>query len=122
MLANHEAPAAIAVLFQVLYDTPQGTARLSVRDYTQAAHAQGVQCQLGHRKPGEAEQRFTPLSLDAATHTEMEAAVLDGEALYVRLLDPAGRDLAATKIDEARWPRDATPTTVKTVSYWIFVP
>lgn len=39
MLANHEAPAAIAVLFQVLYDTPQGTARLTVCDYTEAALA-----------------------------------------------------------------------------------
>jgi len=33
-----------------------------------------------------------------------------------------GRDLTATKIDEARWPREAGPTTVKTVSYWLFVP
>ena len=122
MLANGEAPAAIAVIFQVLYDTPQGTARLSVRDYTQAACTQGVQCQLGHRKVGESERRSEPLSLDAATHTEVAAAVLDGEALYVRLLDHTGRDLAATKIDEARWPRDAIPTTVKTVSYWLFVP
>ena len=122
MLANHEAPATIAVLFQVLYDTPQGTARLRVHDYTEAALAQGIQCQLGHRQAGAAERRCAPLSLDAATQTEMEAAVLDGEALYVRLLDGTGRDLAATKIDEARWPRDATPTTVKTVSYWLFVP
>lgn len=122
MLANGEAPAAIAVIFQVLYDTPQGTARLTVRDYTQEALTQGVQCQLGHRKEGEAEHRSPPLSLDAATQTEIAAAVLDGEALYVRLVDGNGRDLAATKIDEARWPRDATPTTVKTVSYWLFVP
>ncbi|MGE3540707.1 MAG: hypothetical protein AB7N91_25120 [Candidatus Tectimicrobiota bacterium] len=81
-----------------------------------------MRCQLGHRKAGEAEQRSAALDLEAATRTSLEAAVLDGEALYVRLVDGTGRDLAATRIDEARWPRDATPRTVKTVSYWLFVP
>ena len=119
---NQDAPAEIAVLFQVLYDTPQGTIRLSVQDYTQAAAAQGVQCQIGHRKVGDLEQRLPPLSLEEATRTTASAAALDGEALYLRLINSTGRDLAATKIDEARWPRDAGPTTVKTVSYWLFVP
>ena len=122
MLGNQDAPAEIAVLFQVLYDTPQGTIRLSVQDYTQAAAAQGVWCQIGHRKGGDLERRSPPLSLEEATRTTASAAALDGEALYLRLIDSTGRDLAATKIDEARWPRDAGPTTVKTVSYWLFVP
>ncbi len=116
------APAAIAVLFQVLYDTPHGTIRLTVQDYTQVALAQGVQCQIGHRKVNEREQRAAPLSLEEAIRTEATAAALDGEALYLRLVDRTGRDLAATRIDEARWPRDANPTTVQTVSYWLFVP
>ena len=122
MPANQNAPADIAVLFQVLYDTPQGTVCLSVQDYTQAAAVQGVQCQIGHRKVGDIERRSTPLSLEEATRTEATAAALDGEALYLRLVDSTGRDLAVTKIDEARWPRDAGPTTVKTMSYWLFVP
>lgn len=122
MPVNQEAPADIAVIFQVLYDTPQGTIRLTVQDYTPTAAAQGVRCQIGHRKVGDIERRSAPLSLDDATRTEASAAALDGEALYLRLVDSAGRDLAVTKIDEARWPRDAGPTTVKTVSYWLFVP
>lgn len=120
--ANQEAPADIAVIFQVLYDTPQGTIRLTVQDYTPTAAAQGVRCQIGHRKAGDMERRSLPISLDAATRTEASAAALDGETLYLRLIDSAGRDLAVTRIDEARWPRDAGPTTVKTVSYWLFVP
>jgi hypothetical protein len=119
---NQDAPAEIAVIFQVLYDTPQGTIRLTVQDYTQAAAAQGVQCQIGHRKAGDMERRSPPLSLEEATRTATTAAALDGEALYLRLVDSTGRDLAVAKIDEARWPRDAGPTTVKTVSYWLFVP
>ncbi len=120
--ANQEASADIAVIFQVVYDTPQGTVRLRVRDYTPAAAEQGVRCQIGYRKAGDLERRSPPLRLDEATHTEASAAALDGDALYLRLVDSAGRDLAVTKIDEARWPRDAGPTTVKTVSYWLFVP
>ena len=122
MPANQEAPADIAVLFQVLYDTPQGTIRLTVQDYTPAAADQGVQCQIGHRKAGDIERRSPPLSLDEATRTVANAAALDGDALYLRLVDSAGRDLAVTRIDEARWPREAGPTTVQTVSYWLFVP
>jgi hypothetical protein len=120
--ANHDAPADIAVIFQVVYDTPQGTIRLAVQDYTQAAAEQGVRCQIGYRKAGDRERRSPPLSLEEATRTEASAAALDGDALYLRLVDSAGRDLAVTKIDEARWPRDAGPTTVKTVAYWLFVP
>src|SRR5262250_926716 len=120
--ANQEAPADIAVIFQVVYDTPQGTIRLTVRDYTPAAAEQGVRCQIGYRKAGDIERRSPPLSLDEATRTAASAAALDGDALYLRLVDSAGRDLAVTKIDEARWPREAGPTTVKAVSYWLFVP
>ena len=112
----------VGVIFQVVYDTPQGTARLSVTHYTPAIVARGIQCQLGHRKPGESEQRSAPLSPEEAMQTEVSAAVLDGESLYVRLVDRHGRDLSATRIDEARWPTDATPTTVKTVSYWLYAP
>lgn len=122
MLANHEAPADIAVIFQVVYDTPQGTICLTVRDYTPAAAEQGVRCQIGYRKAGDIERRSPLLSLEEATRTTTSAAALAGDALYVRLVDSTGRDLAVTKIDEARWPRDAGPTTVKTVSYWLFVP
>jgi len=120
--ANQDAPADIAVIFQVLYDTPQGTVCLTVQDYTPAAAEQGVRCQIGYRKVGDIERRSPPLSLDEATRTEAGAAALDGDALYLRLVDSAGRDLAVAKIDEARWPRDAGPTTVKAVSYWLFVP
>ncbi len=112
----------VGVIFQVVYDTPQGVAALTEGGYTPEAAARGIQCQLGHRNPGESEQRAAPMSLDEAMQTTVRAAVLDGESLYVRLVDRQGRDLSATKIDEVRWPRDATPTTVKTVSYWIYAP
>ena len=112
----------VAIVYEVHFDTPKGTACLRVHSYTEGALQQGLQCQLGHRKPGESEQRQTPLSLSAATETEMSADVLDGESIYLRLLDRNGRDLSATKIDEARWPRDARPDTVKTVSYWLYAP
>jgi hypothetical protein len=112
----------VSILFQVVYDTPRGMVSLRVTEYTPAVIERGIRCQLGHRKPGESEQRSAPLPLDEAIHTEVSAAVLDGESLYVRLVDHNGRDLSATKIDEARWPRDANPTTVKTVSYWLYAP
>jgi hypothetical protein len=112
----------VGVIFQVVYDTPRGMASLRVTEYTPAVVTRGLRCQIGHRKPGENEQRSAPLSLEEAVRTEASAAILDGESLYVRLLDREGRDLSATKIDEARWPRDATPTTVKTVSYWLYAP
>lgn len=112
----------VAIVYQVLYDTPQGTAQLTVHSYTEGALQRGIQCQIGHRKPGELEQRAAPVSLDAALTINVEAAVLDGESLYVRLVDHDGHDLSATRIDEARWPRDAGPTTVKTVSYWLYAP
>jgi hypothetical protein len=109
-------------MFQVMYDTPQGTASLRVTAYTPAVVERGIRCQIGHRKPGEREQRSAPLSPAEAVQTEVSAAVLDGESLYLRLVDRQGGDLSATRIDEARWPRDATPTTVKTVSYWLYAP
>jgi hypothetical protein len=112
----------VSVIFQVAYDTPHGVASLRVTEYTPAVVARGLRCQIGHRKPGESEQRSAPLNLEEAIQTETSAAILDGESLYVRLVDRDGRDLSATKIDEARWPRDATPTTVKTVSYWLYAP
>lgn len=112
----------VAIVYQVLYDTPQGTALLTVQQYTAGAVERGIQCQLGHRKPGESEQRLAPLGLEAALQAEVCAAVLDGDSIYLRLLDRDGRDLSATKIDEARWPRDADSTTVKTVSYWLYAP
>jgi hypothetical protein len=71
---------------------------------------------------GDVERRSAPLSLTDVIQTETQAAVLDGENLYLRIIDQEGRDLAVSKIDEARWPRDATPSTVKTVSYWLSVP
>lgn len=115
-------PAKIAVLFQVTYDTPQGSAALQICEYTPDAEAQGIQCQIGHRKPGDVERRAPALRLPDALQTTASAPLLDGDALYVRLVDRTGRDLAVTKIDEARWPREATPTTVQTVRYWLFVP
>jgi hypothetical protein len=117
-----EPDPEVAIIFQVLYDTPQGTARLTVTEYTPAIVERGIRCQIGRRKPGESEQRSAPLDPEAAKRTEVSAAVLEGENLYVRLIDREGRDLSATRIDEARWPRDATPTTVKTVSYWLYAP
>jgi hypothetical protein len=112
----------VAIIFQVVYDTPQGIARLSVTDYTPAIVARGIRCQIGRRKPGESEQRSAPLTPEEARRTEVSAVVLEGENLYVRLIDREGRDLSVTRIDEARWPREATPTTVKAVSYWLFAP
>jgi hypothetical protein len=110
------------VIFQVVYDTPQGVARLTVQDYTPGVAERSIKCQIGHRKPGESEQRSAPLSLAEAMQTEVSAAVLDGESLYLRLIDRNGHDLVATRIDETRWPRDATPTTVQAVSYWLYAP
>lgn len=112
----------IAVMFQVEYDTPQGTVRMKVLDFTRDAAARGVKCQISHRAPGAAEKRLAPQTLEEVLQTEATAAVLDGENLYLRIVDQHGKDLAVSKIDEARWPRDANPTTVKTVRYWLNVP
>jgi hypothetical protein len=112
----------IALLFRVLYDTPAGDARLTVTGYTEDAAARGVKCQLGHRPAGGAEQRSELMSLDAVLETETQAPVLDGDALYVHLIDTDGREIAVSKIDETKWPRDATPTTVQAKSYWLSVP
>lgn len=112
----------VAIVYQVEYDTPKGTVRLTVQDYTEAAAQRGIRCQMNHRKLGEPEQRTPSMSLEEALQAEATAAALDGESLYLRLVDSQGRDLSATRIDEARWPRDAGPTTVKTVSYWLYAP
>ena len=112
----------IALMFRVLYDTPTGDVSLTVTGYTADAAARGVKCQIGHRPAGGAEQRSDLMSLDAAMETETKAPVLDGDALYVHLIDREGRDLSVARIDEARWPRDARPTTVKAVSYWLYAP
>lgn len=109
-------------MFQVLYDTPTGEATLIVKGYTSDAETYGVRCQIGYRPVGEAEERSEPMSLDEVMDTETRGAVLDGDALYLHLLDPDGRDIAVSKIDEVKWPRDATPTTVQTKSYWLNVP
>jgi hypothetical protein len=112
----------IALMFRVLYDTPTGDVKLTVTGYTDDAAARGVQCQIGHRPAGGAEQRSELMSLDAAMETETQASVLDGDALYVHLIDTDGREIAVSKIDETKWPRDATPTTVQAKSYWLSVP
>jgi hypothetical protein len=112
----------IALMFRVLYDTPTGDVKLTVTGYTDDAAARGVQCQIGHRPAGGAEQRSELMSLDAVLETEPQAPVLDGDALYVHLIDTDGREIAVSKIDETKWPRDATPTTVQAKSYWLSVP
>ena len=112
----------IALMFQVLYDTPAGDVSLTVTGYTEDAAARGVQCQIGHRPAGGAEQRSELMSLDAVMQTETKAPVLNGDALYVHLIDTDGREIAVSKIDETKWPRDATPTTVQAKSYWLSVP
>ncbi len=122
MSQSQERAPDVVIMFQVLYDTPTGDVCLTVLGYTSDAAARGVQCQIGHRPSGGAEQRSAPMSLDAVMETETRAAVLDGDALYLRVLDTDGHDLAVSKIDEAKWPRDATPTTVQTKSYWLYVP
>ncbi|MGQ4809228.1 hypothetical protein NKDENANG_02643 [Candidatus Entotheonellaceae bacterium PAL068K] len=73
----------VGVVFRVLYDTPQGVAALSVEGYTPGDAARGIQCQLGHRKPGESDQRAAPMSLEEAMQTTVRAALLEGESLYV---------------------------------------
>ncbi|MDH3600536.1 MAG: hypothetical protein OEU26_12950, partial [Candidatus Tectomicrobia bacterium] len=55
----------VALMFQVLYDTPTGDVSLTVTGYTEDAAARGVQCQIGHRPVGEAEQRSELMSLEA---------------------------------------------------------
>ena len=80
----------VSVVFQVVYDTPRGMASLRVTEYTPAVAVRGLRCQIGHRKPGESEQRSVPLSLEEAVRTEASAAILDGESLYVRLIDREG--------------------------------
>ena len=121
-MTEAQAPMDITLVFEVTYDTPQGTVAMKVLNYTEDAVKRGVRCQIGHRAVGEMEKRSAPISLEEALQVETTAAVLDGENLYLRLIDHDGRDLAVSKIDEARWPRDATPTTVKTVAYWLSVP
>jgi hypothetical protein len=119
---NLETEPDIAVLFEVLYDTPTGRVRMKVKGYTRDAEVRGVRCQLSHRPAGGAECRSAPMRLDEILSTEATAAILDGDALYLRILDTDGRDLAVSKIDETRWPREATPTTVETKLYWLQVP
>ena len=123
MVSDHlDIGTDVAVLFEVLYDTPTGSVRMQVKGYTNDAVARGVQCQISRRRAGEAEERLAPMGLDEVLQTETTAAVLDGDALYLRIIDRDGRDLAVSKIDETKWPRDATPLTVETKSYWLTVP
>jgi hypothetical protein len=112
----------VAIRFEVLYDTPRGDVCMKVTGYTRDAVKQGVRCQIGFRPAGGDSTRDAPLGLDDVMETEARAAVLEGEALYLWVVDAEGRDLAVSKIDETRWPHDAHPTTVQTKSYWLNVP
>jgi hypothetical protein len=112
----------VAIRFEVLYDTPTGDVCMKVTGYTSDAAKQGVRCQIGFRPAGGDSTRDAPLGLDDVMATEARAAVLDGDALYLWVIDAEGRDLAVSKIDETKWPRDANPTTVQTKSYWLNVP
>ncbi|ETX02054.1 MAG: hypothetical protein ETSY1_04970 [Candidatus Entotheonella factor] len=111
----------VAIRFEVVYDTPNGNVCMKVTGYTHDAASQGVRCQIGFRPAGGDSTRDVPLGLDDVMHTEAQAAVLDGDALYLWVIDVEGRDLAVSKIDETKWPRDANPTTVQTKSYWLNV-
>ena len=44
----------VAVIFQVVYDTPQGVARLTVQDYTPGASKTASSARLGAVSPGKA--------------------------------------------------------------------
>ena len=112
----------VAIRFEVLYDTPSGDARMKVTGYTRDAASHGVRCQIGFRPAGGDARRDAPLALGEVVDMEAQAAVLDGDALYLWVIDAEGRDLAVSKIDEAKWPQDAKPTTVQTKSYWLNVP
>ena len=119
---HQETELDVAVMFQVCYDTPAGDARLTITGYTSDAVAYGVRCQFAHRPSGEDVQRSMPMGLEESVNQERRAPVLDGDALYLYVVDAHGHDLAVSKIDEAKWPVDATPTTVRTKSYWLYVP
>jgi hypothetical protein len=95
---------------------------MKVTGYTRDAAERGVRCQIGFRPAGGDATRHASLGLDDVMSTEARAAVLDGDALYLWVVDAAGRDLAVSKIDEAKWPHDAGPNTVQTKSYWLNVP
>ena len=112
----------VAIRFEVRYDTPSGDALMKVTGYTRDAARQGVRCQIGFRPAGGDARRDDPLELDQVVDLETKAAVLDGDALYLWVIDAEGRDVAVSKIDEAKWPHDAKPTTVQTKSYWLNVP
>ena len=112
----------VAIRFEVLYDTLSGDVCLKVTGYTSDAAKQGVRCQIGFRPAGGDATRDAPLELDDVLATEARAAVLDGDALYLWVIDTEGRDVAVSKIDETKWPHDANPTTVQTKSYWLNVP
>ena len=122
MSEHEETSQDVAVRFKVLYDTPTGDVCMTVTGYTDGAATRGVKCQIGHRPMGGEIQLREPLSLDAVMETETKAPVLDGDALYLWILDTDGRNLAVSKIDETKWPRDATPATVQAKSYWLSVP
>ncbi len=112
----------VAIRFEVLYDTPSGDVRMKVTGYTHDAAEQGVRCQIAYRPAGGDAERYASQGLDDILGTEAKAAVLDGDALYLWVVDTEGRDLAVSKIDETKWPRDADPTTIETKSYWLNVP
>lgn len=123
MVSEHEEITEdVAVMFKVLYDTPTGDVSMTVTGYTEGAAARGIKCQIGHRPVGGEIEFLEPMCLDVVMETEIKAPVLDGDALYLWLLDTDGKNLAVSKIDEAKWPRDATPTTVEAKSYWLSVP
>ncbi len=122
MSEQQEVNLDIALMFKVLYDTPTGEVSLTVMGCTDGAVARGVKYQIGHRPMGGDVTRSDVMSLDTVMETETKAPVLDGDALYVWIVDTDGRELAVSKIDEAKWPRDASPTTIETKSYWLNVP
>lgn len=121
-LEKHNHLSDIEMQFHVYYDISSGQALLKIKYHTRAAEDYGVQYQLGHTQRGEDNPILSSsMSIKEARNVDLRARILHDQALVVKMVDSAGKHLAATKIDSAYWPSGNPGERVST-SYTLSVP
>jgi hypothetical protein len=62
------------------------------------------------------------MPLEDARLTEIEADLLSGEKLLIRMVDNDNEHLAGSAVDESHWPVNLADDTMKATQYWLYVP
>ena len=87
MAGDIAAQSDVGVAFSVLYNAHPGKAVLRVIEQTQAATLYGVYYQVGVEYSDKNRRLSGPLTLEDVRMTDVEADLLNGEKLLIRMVD-----------------------------------